>query len=89
MHKIYKYTLTHGGQSKIMMPAGALFIALKFRQSQLCFWALVDPNAEKTERIFRTYQTGEEIINTPVSKKQYLGSCITSKLTVHLFEITQ
>ena len=65
MKTIYKYPLPRlGALNQILMPSGARILSANMQGSNLCVWALVDPDAEMVVRTFVVRGTGHPCPNT-------------------------
>ena len=85
MRSIWKYHVLQEDRFAITMPAGAEVLCVQPQGSELQLWALVDTNALREERWFRTYGTGHpfaEVAQRYVGTYQLLGG----RLVFHLFE---
>lgn len=87
--QIWKFDITHRAMVGIDMPKGAEILSLQYQGRNLCFWALVDPNAEKENRTFTVHGTGHDIIGS--DKKFHIGTVQTGNgcLVWHVFEILE
>jgi hypothetical protein len=86
---VYKYTLPNEDISAIRMSRGASIIHAHNQDDNICLWALVDANEERTEeRIFRVAGTGH-LMNS--KKMKYIGTVhlYSGALVFHVFEVFQ
>lgn len=81
---IYKYPLT-SMFNRIEMPEGAKILTMQLQNGTPCIWALVEPNAPKTERIFEVLVTGIGFKDSPAT---YIGTYQFGGFVGHVFEIT-
>lgn len=81
---VWKFELA-GGIDKIEMPRGAQILCVQAQRDSPQLWALVDPNAPKVTRVFRTYGTGWDFDATGLS---YVGTFQLGggSLVFHVFE---
>ena len=58
---VFKYTLSPGGDTALMLPQGAEVLAVRFQQGAPRLWAAVNPDETKlAPRVFYTVTTGME-----------------------------
>lgn len=86
---IWKYQLESGDKTILSLPKGAEILSFQNQFEEPCFWALVDPNAEKEARTFEVHGTGHDIHYDMGMDRKYLGTCqiLDGRLVLHLFEI--
>lgn len=85
MKTIWKFPLKYARAQKVMMPVGAVIIAVQPQNGITCLWAVCDMNAEKEERIFAIYETG---IKVEKIEGEYIGTCQCALDDVqHVFEL--
>lgn len=84
--KIWKYTLAELGRQYLQMPAGAQILTVQLQDDMVQLWAIVDPNAEKVERVIDIYGTGHQMPD--VGPGEYLGTFQMhgGALVFHVFE---
>ena len=84
--QIWKFPLEAQRENKIEMPKGATVLSVKYLGSQgAVVYARCDTNAVKTEQIFQTFATGEDLPD--LSGYVFLGTFVTgSKLVFHVFQ---
>lgn len=84
---IWKYPLIEGRKQGrkhvIAMPRGAHILSLQRQGMSPTLWALVDPDAEKVERVFEIVGTGWTV---DVSHLAYVGTWQDGGFVWHLFE---
>lgn len=70
---------------EIEMPEGAEILTVQMQKTDLCLWAIVDPEAKKVKRKFNVFGTGHEID----IKGTYIGTFQMhgGDLIFHVFEI--
>jgi hypothetical protein len=85
--RIYRYTLdAPDGNNVLLLPAGAEVLKVARRECGICLWALVDPDADITTRVFNVYGTGW---NIPPNPRQYIDTVFDGSLVWHIFEVLQ
>lgn len=86
--RVWKYALPWGDEVELALPAGATVLhaeALRGVTSEICLWALVDPEAPTVLRRFRLAGTGHPIegdVRHVSTLVQHGGA-----LVFHLFEL--
>jgi len=85
--QIWKFKIIPGPFS-IMMPKGAEVIHVETQRDEGCMWVLVDPIAEKDDRYFEVFGTGENIHYDMGVDRKHLGTFLLhgGGLVLHLFE---
>lgn len=86
MKKVFKYTFQGEREFSLDLPKGAQILKVDTDvDNEYCIWALVDPDAEKENRNFVIFMTGEGFIGDV----NYIGTFFTmgKRLVCHLFEI--
>lgn len=86
MRKVFKYeVLVQDGVQTFDMPEGAHVVHVSDQRGQVCFWALVDPQAELVTRQFVIRGTGHDVPHGA----QYIGSAMQlgGALVWHVFEV--
>lgn len=58
MDRIFKFQLAVDDIQDVDMPTGCAVLSVQAQRNVPCIWAMVDPNAPKIRRRFRTYGTG-------------------------------
>lgn len=88
MKKVYKYTLDWDDYTTLMLPVGARILHFDVQHGKPQIWALVDPEAEMINRVFRLAGTGHPIIEEDIA---HIGSTLMldGKFVWHLFEVTR
>lgn len=88
MLKIYKYPLIPNDIIKIKLPKGAIILTAQSQFDVPCIWALVNPNIETEERLFKIIGTGYDISE---SNLIYIDTIQISAGTLifHIFEIKE
>jgi hypothetical protein len=83
MKKIWKWSLTP--ETLIDMPEGAQILTVQDQNGQPALWALVDPDARREARTFKTYGTGHPVPDNP---GKYIGTFqhMNGMLVFHVFE---
>lgn len=91
MKTIWKYTMNSEGgflmkERLINMPKGAQIISVGEQHNNVCFWAVVDPDAKMHERRFVVVGTGHDMPDLPLKP---LGSVLVDGgvWVWHLFEV--
>ena len=85
--KIYKYDLHYHSVPEIVrLPKNTEIVDFGIQEKSFKLWALVDPEAEKEERVFVLVMTGQDI---PWNVKQTFGTRVVeeSGIVVHLLEL--
>lgn len=80
---IYKYHVNMGPFIQAL-PKGAEVLCAQMQNGNPHIWVLLDPDAEKEERMFTIIGTGEQ--GAP-PKSQYIGTLQDPPFVWHLFEI--
>ena len=85
MKTIWKYTLNPA--TSIEMPIGSQLLSVHEQKSEICLWALVDPERDMEVRHFRVFGTGHKIPD----KQAFIGSGLLNNgsLVFHVFESFQ
>jgi len=88
MKTIYKYDLPMENRAIIPMPEGATILKVGVQHNKPVLWALVDPDAPVTDRIFFVFGTGHSF--DLVEPFIYNGTLILHDETFvgHVFEKT-
>jgi len=83
---IWKYSLSAANGVSLKMPHDAQILCIQIQNGTPCMWALVDPSADKDERVFNTYGTGHPFAENP---QEYIGTYQLSggTLVFHVFEL--
>lgn len=83
---IWKFELKLEGWQYIEMPLGSEILTIKIQNEKPNLWALVNPKAEKEQRIFETFGTGHIIPDS--IERNYIDSYQQSNgnLIFHVFE---
>lgn len=61
MKTIWKYELPVRDVVYINMPVLSQILTIQEQRGSICLWALVDPNASQTQRVFRIVGTGHDV----------------------------
>lgn len=85
IREIWKYDINIDGSTIISMPKGARIMTIQVQNNIPCMWVYVNPSAEKEQRTFETFYTGEPIY---LADREYLGTyqLNNGKLVCHVFE---
>lgn len=88
MRAIYKYQIPGAGRGPVAMPKGATILFAREQNNIACIWALVDPDAELTQRTLMAVETG---VQTVSDDSRYIGTCILDggAYVLHVFEPKQ
>lgn len=83
---IWKFPLTVTDRQKVVMPKGAQILHVASQYEIPCLWALVDEYAEKEERLFAIFPTGN--VRFDAANAKHVGSFILSggAFVGHIFE---
>lgn len=86
---IWKYQLV-AESVKIEMPIGAEILTVQIQDGIACLWALVDPNADKEERIIEVFGTGHPVPYDMGVSRKYIATFQLNggTLVYHAFEYT-
>ncbi len=82
MKTVWKYEIGLLTLSAIGMPVGAEIVSTGMQLGTVCFWALVNPRAQRETRSFRVYGTGHDVPNSCV----YIGIAFDQPFVWHVFE---
>lgn len=84
--QVWKFVLEITDEQTIAMPLGAEILEVGSQFDRLCIWAIVDPDAGRTDRRFLIAGTGNPIRVRPM---RHLGSAVTMNglLVWHVFEV--
>ena len=87
MKTIWKFPLSSMDVNYIKMPEGAKILTVQTQMETPCIWALVNPTAQMTQRVFRTVGTGHDLPEQ--NPHNYIGTfqLMAGQLVFHLFEI--
>lgn len=87
LKQVWKFLLNEG-TTIISMPKGAEILAVQNQYERAGLWVLVDTTAEKEDRHFEIYGTGDFIGYDPDFKRKYLGTIQfnAGALVLHVFE---
>lgn len=85
--KIFKYQLETKDIQEIEMPKYAEILCIQTQNETPCIWALVEPNAPKTKRVFEIFGTG--YIVPDKRNRKYIGTyqLLDGNLVFHCFEL--
>lgn len=64
MRVVWKYEL-HPGVTFLDLPSPSLITHVGVQEERVYLWALVDPDGEKQQHVFRTLATGERVDDEP------------------------
>lgn len=90
--QIWKYALD-GAITLMRVPKGAIIrhaaVQILENSSQICLWMEVQPGAPEETRIFRMFNTGEDIPFKPLHRAfvATLGKPLTNDEIVHVYEV--
>jgi len=79
---IYKYPLKLTDEQTIMVPVGREFIHCDVQGSQICLWAIVNPNVAEIEVQIRIVGTGIDF----AGNVQHLGTVQIGGFVWHVFQ---
>jgi hypothetical protein len=85
--KIFKYGLSIGEEVRLLLPFEARILSVQAHGGIPCLWAVVDPEAPMTERLFCWRATGEELGDA--QRGVYVGTVQLhgGRFVVHLFDL--
>jgi hypothetical protein len=81
-HSIWKYQVRAWGQTVIPMPRNARVVAVQLQRDIPTLWALVDPDAPRTERTFEVVGTGWDFNED----ESYIGTYQQGDFVWHVME---
>ena len=87
--KIWKYILPIKGSFAIEMPSDAKVLTIQTQNGLGCMWVLVDEDAKKETRMFRTIGTGQTVDLVElgaIGLTAYRGTYQRDGLVWHIFE---
>lgn len=86
--QIWKFPIEQKDRIRVTMPIGAEILTVQEQRDHPCIWALVDPNAQREERIFEVFGTGHEINYDMGVERKYINTFQLAEgdLVFHLFE---
>lgn len=87
--EIWKYAVRiDDAEHDLSMPAGANVLHVGQQSKiEVCFWALVVPDAIRVVRRFRVFGTGQPLGNASGVLLDYLGTTLAPPFVWHLFEL--
>lgn len=85
MKAIWKFPLAERDDQTVSMPDDAQILCVQVQNGTACLWALVEPEAPKAVRRFKTYGTGHQHADIP---GKYIGSyqLLGGAIVFHVFE---
>lgn len=84
MKTIWKYKIEQFF-SVIWMPKDAEVISLQIQNDVPYLWAVVETNNPSVQRVFKTFYTGEPIVDFD-GLKSFIGTYQSNGLVFHVFE---
>lgn len=88
MHRIFKYEITPEStflSARVVdMPVGAEVLDAQLQRGQLVLWAIVDPDAETEQRLFRVCMTGETVSRP--ERLRHISTLQYHEFVYHIFE---
>lgn len=86
MKRVYKYKLRIEDLQTIKLPSFAQILTVQLQKTNLCLWALVDP--DETGEDLRTIEIRGTGHNMPETERKYLGTfqMMAGDLVFHVFE---
>lgn len=85
MRVIWKYELPIAGTARLTMPAKSGILSVQVQQGRPHLWALVDPEATMTEKVFHVVGTGNPIPDYP-GRFVDTFQLVDQGLVFHVFE---
>jgi hypothetical protein len=86
--RIYKYRLIKSGSNPNGFYAnienGSVVLRVDAQRGDFCVWVLVDPSAQKKDRQFMIYGTGQDL---PDPMGTYINTFFEDSFVWHAFEI--
>lgn len=85
---IWKFGLNTTDRQIVKMPAGSEILSIQTQAGEPCIWALVDPSAEKEDRVIEIFGTGHPIHYDMGIERKFIGTYQISGgvLVFHAFE---
>jgi len=89
-YRVFKYPVFLTDRFAVDMPEAATILDVQVQQGQAVMWALVDPDAPNSRRLFRLAGTGHPIDADERWCLAYIGTfqLAEGSLVFHLFEVT-
>lgn len=89
MKTIWKYSLDTTDVQGLKIPIGGQILSIQAQGNTPCMWVLVDPNASKENRKFRTFGTGAPVEDNELDNSKFIGTyqLFGGSLIFHVFEI--
>lgn len=86
MKRIFKYNLSICDKQFVEMPKCAQILSVAIQGNSVKMWALVDPDAEKEERLIICHGTGHDA--SDVTADMFIGTILTycDSLVFHFFD---
>lgn len=82
--KIFKYPISVRPRQVLIMPSGALLLAVQMQAETACIWAAVDPLNSNVDRIIYTRGTGHDLDERLAGS--YLGTYQEGPFVWHVFD---
>jgi hypothetical protein len=83
---IWKFSLDLVDRQTVMMPRGAVVIAAQEQDGRICLWAIVDPKANLTSRMFAIVGTGMPL-PSQMGHLLHLATVQLDRFVWHVFEL--
>ena len=84
---IWKFPLYVSDTVRVNMPKGAEILTVQRQGEQACLWAIVDATAEREERVFEIYGTGNGMVQDMGIQRKYIGTFQEPPFVWHVFEL--
>ena len=88
MLSVYKYEIPFSDYFELDLPKGAKVLHFDMQQGIPCLWALVEPGAPTTKRMFRFAGTGHPIDEAPAQLK-FVNTAQYRSFVWHVFEVLE
>ncbi len=85
MVKILKYPFDIADEVTLNMPENSRVLSVQLQDNRPTLWAMVSTEMPMENRIFKIYDTGEELANGSTPKK-YIGTLQMDGFVKHIFE---
>ena len=87
---IWKFSLMVIDRQTITMPVNAEILSVQMQAGVLCMWAVVDPDAEREQRLFEILGTGHAVPDVGKDVARHHLATVQARggeLVWHVFEL--
>lgn len=84
MITIHKFELALIDDQRIEMPQGAIILSCQIQRGNICLWAEVNTDLNKTSRRFLIYGTGNPILQK--ANRVFIATVQQGQFVWHVFE---